>query len=47
MYCDKDLWAKKACEIIVDSKTDYCATCNAMETLLIHEDLVKVKSTKS
>lgn len=43
VYCDKDLDAKKACEIIVDSKTDYCAACNAMETLLIHEDLVKVK----
>ena len=42
VYCDKDLDAEKACEIIVDSKTDYCAACNAMETLLIHEDLVKV-----
>jgi delta-1-pyrroline-5-carboxylate synthetase len=42
IYCDKDLDVKAACEIIVDSKTDYCAACNAMETLLIHENLVKL-----
>jgi len=39
VYVDKDADIKKAVPLIVDSKTDYPAACNAMETLLIHKDV--------
>lgn len=38
VYVDKSADPEKAAAIIVDSKTQYVAACNAVETLLIHED---------
>lgn len=39
IYMDKDLDLEKACRIVVDAKTNYPAGCNAVETLLIDENL--------
>lgn len=36
-YADLDL----AVKVVVDSKTQYVAVCNALETLLVHEDVAK------
>ena len=40
VYVDRAADVQKACRIVVDAKTDYPAACNAVETLLIHHDLV-------
>ncbi|XP_073148911.1 delta-1-pyrroline-5-carboxylate synthase-like isoform X2 [Henckelia pumila] len=39
VYVDKSANMEMARHIIVDSKLDYPAACNAMETLLIHQEL--------
>lgn len=39
IYLDKDLDVEKATKIVVDSKTNYPAGCNAVETLLVDEQL--------
>jgi glutamate-5-semialdehyde dehydrogenase len=41
IYVDKTADPQKAAAIIVDSKTQYVAACNAVETVLIHKDAPK------
>ena len=38
MYIDAAAESSKAVSLAVDAKTNYPAACNALETLLIHED---------
>jgi glutamate-5-semialdehyde dehydrogenase len=40
-YVDKYADIDMAVKVAVDSKTQYVAVCNAVETLLIHEDIAK------
>ena len=39
IYADKSLDIEKAVTVIVDSKTQYTAVCNATETLLVHKEI--------
>ncbi len=39
IYVDKDADLKKAIRVIVDAKTQYTAACNAVETVLVHQDI--------
>ncbi|KAI7972708.1 hypothetical protein EIK77_009171 [Talaromyces pinophilus] len=40
-YIHSDADVSAAVRVIVDSKTDYPAACNALETLLVHEDVLE------
>lgn len=41
IYVDKDFDIEKAIPVIIDAKTQYTAACNAVETLLVHQDAVE------
>lgn len=40
IYVDKEADLDKAIPIIIDAKTQYVSACNAVETLLIHKDIL-------
>jgi glutamate-5-semialdehyde dehydrogenase len=41
IYVDRDADIAKAAPIILDSKVQYVAACNAVETVLVHEDVAE------
>ncbi len=42
LYIDKEADPKKAMEIMVNAKTDRPAVCNALETLIVHNEWLKL-----
>lgn len=40
MYIDKDADLKKAVDLVINAKTQRTGVCNAIETLLVHKDVV-------
>ena len=42
MYVDEEFDIKKSLKLIRDGKTQYAAVCNAVETLLVHENSVSI-----
>jgi len=40
-YVDSDADINKALDIVIDSKTQYVAVCNALETLLVHGNIAE------
>ncbi|KAL2525820.1 Delta-1-pyrroline-5-carboxylate synthase B [Abeliophyllum distichum] len=44
VYVDKSANMDMAKRIVLDAKTDYPAACNAMETLLVHKELVQTSA---
>ncbi len=42
LYVDKDANISDAVKITMDSKTQYVAVCNALETLLVHKDIASL-----
>ncbi|MBP3870647.1 MAG: glutamate-5-semialdehyde dehydrogenase [Faecalicoccus sp.] len=39
IYVDKDADLEKAIPVLIDAKTQYTAACNAVETVLVHQDI--------
>ncbi len=42
IYVDKEADLDKAVSVIIDAKIQYVSACNAVETLLIHKDILEV-----
>ncbi|MBU1703848.1 MAG: glutamate-5-semialdehyde dehydrogenase, partial [Nanoarchaeota archaeon] len=40
-YVDKKADIKLAVKVVTDAKTQYCAVCNAIETLLVHKNIAE------
>lgn len=44
IYVDKDADLEMALQVVIDAKCDYPAACNAMETLLVHKELLRTSA---